>query len=214
MAINTTGLRAPQQSRSQQTLERILSSSTSLITKKSYEDVSIAEIAQHARISVGGFYTRFENKEALFGTLLDRLGKETADRIETALARDWSKKSLYELLHFIVANNAGLYEKYRGILIVVHVRTRLMQTHDDDARRAYNERIVTRIENLLLRKRDEISGRQPRVAIRLASACMSAMLRDAIVFGDTRLYPKPGGRATVARQVANVMHTYLAGEVS
>jgi len=212
--MSTIGHRAPQQARSQQTLERILASSTSLMSKKSYEDVSIAEIAEHARISVGGFYTRFENKDALFGTLLNRLGRETDDKIETALARNWSKKSLHDLLHFIVANNAELYEKYRGILIVVHVRTRLMQTHDDDAHRAYNEHIVTRIENLLLRKRDEISGRQPRVAIRLAIACMSAMLRDAIVFGDTRLYPKPGGRATVARHVANIVHTYLAGEVS
>ncbi len=212
--MNITGLRAPQQSRSQQALERILSSSTSLITKKSYEDVSITEIAEHARISVGGFYTRFENKEALFGTLLIRLGEETDDRIKAALAIDWSKKRLPELLHFIVANNAELYEKYRGILSVVHARTRLMQTHGDDSRRAYNKHIVTRIERLLLRKRDEISSRQPRVAIRLAIACMSAMLRDAIVFGDTSLYPKPGSRATVARHVANVMHTYLAGDAS
>ena len=78
--MDTTGLRTPQQSRSRLTLERILSSSTALITEKSYEEVSIAEIAERARISVGGFYSRFENKEALFGTLLHRLGQETDDR--------------------------------------------------------------------------------------------------------------------------------------
>lgn len=212
--MNTIGLRAPQQPRSQQTLERILSSSTSLITEKSYEDVSIAEIAERARISVGGFYSRFENKEALYFTLLNRLGQETDDRIETALGKDWSKTSLHELLYYIVANNAEIYEKYRGILTVVHIKMRLSNPHDDGPRRAYNEHIVARIEKLLLLKRDEIPCRQPRVAIRMAIACMSAMLRDAIVFGDTSLYPKPGSRVTVTRHVAEVMHLYLAGAAS
>lgn len=212
--MSTIGLRAPQQSRSQQTLERILSSSTALITEKSYEDVSVAEIAERARISVGGFYSRFENKEALFGTLLDRLGQETDVRIEKALAKDWSNTSLHELLHFIVSNNAEVYEKYRGVLTVVHIKTRLVRPEDDNARCAYNEHIVTRIEKLLLRKGDEMPHRQPRVAIRTAIACMSAMLRDAIVFGEVSLYPKPGSRAIVIRHVADVMHRFLAGDAS
>lgn len=210
--MDGTGLRTPQQSRSQQTLERILSSSTTLIAEKSYEDVSVAEIAERAQISVGGFYSRFENKEALFGTLLNRLGQETDERIEEALANDWSNTSLRDLLHFIVTNNAEVYERYRGVLTVVHIKTRLVRPHDDNARRAYNERIVARIEKLILTKRDEIPRRQPRVAIRTAIACMSAMLRDAIVFGEIGLYPKPGSRAIVTRHVAEVMRLYLTGE--
>ena len=132
-------MRVPQQSRSQHALERILSSSTALIGEKSYEEVSIAEIASRARISVGSFYSRFENKDALFGMLLYQLGKETHDRIDRAIERDWSKKSLRELLLYIVTNNAEIYEKYRGILIVVHINRRLLKPQNDEARRAYND---------------------------------------------------------------------------
>lgn len=211
--MGATGCRAPQQTRSQQTLERILSSSTTLISKKSYDDVSIAEIAARAQISVGGFYSRFENKKALFSMLETRLGQETQDRIDAALDTDWSETGLHELLHFVVANNAEIYEKYRGVLTAVHVRTRILKSRkEDDARRTYNESLVAQIETLLLNKRDEIQCRRPRVAIRTAIACMSAMLRDAIVFGDTSLYPKPGSTAIVTRQVADVMYRYLTAE--
>ncbi len=184
------------------------------MTKKSYEDVSIAEIAAHAKISIGGFYSRFDSKEALYSELLNRLGQETDEKIEAALAKDWSKTSLQDLLLFVVASNAEIYDKYRGILAVVHLKTRLLQPDNDKTRLAYNEGIVVRIEKLLMLKRDDIRRRQPKVAIRLAVACMSAMLRDAIVFGDTSLYAKPVNRASISRHVADFMHLYLAGDAS
>lgn len=210
--VNTI-VRAPQQSRSQKTLERILSSSTSLISVKSYDDLSIAEIASSARISVGGFYSRFENKEALFSRLVERLGQETEDRITAALAADWSKTSLQQLLFFVVNNNAEIYEKYRGVLTAVHIKTRGSQRpKDESARHTYNQNIVARMETLLLIKRDDIAHGRPRMAIRTAIACMTAMLRDAVVFGDTSLYPKPGSTKIISRHVASVMYHYLAAK--
>lgn len=204
------GLRAPQQARSQLTLERILSSSTALIAEKSYDDMSIAEIAHKAGISVGAFYSRFSDKEALFLKLQRRLGEETRERIASALSRDWSKTSLRGLLQHVVRNNAELYNKYRGVLTTVHVRTRVLRSPTENAaRRSYNAGIASEIEQLILIKRDEITHRQPRVAIRTAIVCMSAMLREALVFGDTSLYPKPGDTAVVVRNVSDVMQRYL-----
>lgn len=209
--MNDSGLREPRQTRSQQTLKRILQSSTALIAEQSYDEVTIAEIAERAEISVGGFYSRFQNKEALLRVLQERLGQETQNRINTALAKDWSVTSLYDLLYFIVSNNAELYEKYRGVLTVIHIRTRVLDSRVEDAtRRAYNVNIVAQLETLLLVKRDEIRHHRPRVAIRTAIACMTSMLRDAIVFNDTDLYPVPRSRRVITRQVAKVMQQYLA----
>lgn len=204
-------IRAPQQTRSRQTLERILSSSTVLVAEKSYADVSIAEITRKASVSVGAFYSRFKNKEALFVALQGRLGEETQERLRAAMNRDWAKSSLQKLLRHVVENNVELYEKYRGVLAAIHLQTRVLRpVGADAARRSYNDKLVSQIEELILKKRNEVVHHQPRVAIRVAIACMSAMLRDAIVFGDTSLYPKPGDPGTVTRQVTEVMYRHLA----
>ena len=192
-------------------MNRILQSSTALIAEQSYDDVTIAEIAERAQISIGGFYSRFQNKEALLGVLQERLGQETQNRINAALAKDWSVMSLYDLLHFIVSNNAELYEKYRGVLTVIHLRTRVLDPRGEDGTHlAYNRKLVVQLETLILIKRDQIRHRRPRVAIRTAIACMTSMLRDAIVFNDTDLYPVPRNRKIITRLVAKVMHQYLA----
>lgn len=185
-----------------------------LISEKAYDNVSIAEIASSARISVGGFYSRFENKEALFGALQSRFAEETKGRIDAALAKDWSKASLRELLTFVVTNNAELYNKYRGVLTAVYIRTRVLEPGANEGLRSYNDTIVRQLETLILRKRDEISCQQCRVAVRTAVACMSAMLRDAIVFRDRSLYPKPGTTVVVIRQVAAVMYHHLTSEAA
>lgn len=212
--MNTQGLRIPTQSRSQQTLERILNSSRELIAEQSYDEVTIAQIAKRAAISVGGFYSRFENKEALFSALQENLATETQSRIVDAQAMDWSSKNLLDLLHYIVSGNADLYEKYRGVLTVVHLRTRIMQVESptdqsDQARLSYNNKIISQLEDLILIKREQIRHKQPKVAIRTVIACMTSMLRDAIVFQDRSLYPGTKNKQAVIRQVSMVMYHYL-----
>ena len=211
--MDNLDLREPRQSRSKQTLERIMASGAALIAEQSYDEVTIAEIAGRAQISVGGFYSRFKNKEALFSTLKKNFAQETQNRLAAALTEDWSSTSLYDLLFLIVSSNAELYEKYRGVLTVVHLRTHsLHRPEDDSARTAYNRDIVTKLETLLLLKREQVLHRQPKVAIRTAIACMTSMLKDAIVFNDTSLYPQPRDSQTIARRVAQVMYRYLATE--
>jgi AcrR family transcriptional regulator len=207
--MNASDLMTPVQSRSQQTLERILASSTELIAEQSYEDLTIADIASRASISVGGFYSRFKNKEALYRTLRDRLSAETQQRITQAQARNWDTASLQDLVVHIVGRNAELYEKYRGVLRITHLKSRDLIANDQtDAIRAYNRKIVESLEALFLLKRAEIRHRQPRPAIRIAIACMASMLREAIVFGDTSLYPK-NQRRVIVHSVAQVMCGYL-----
>ncbi|MGI9289046.1 MAG: TetR/AcrR family transcriptional regulator [Pseudomonadales bacterium] len=210
-----TGLRKPTQSRSEETLKRILQAGTSLVAERSYDDVTIMDISTRAQISVGGFYARFQNKEALLNALQQKLAEETQSELTAALSQDWTAKRLSDLIDTVVAGNAALYEKYRGVLQAVHLKTRVLQDSDELNEVAkYNEVLVRQLEDLLLKKRDEINHRHPKVAIRVAVACMSSMLRDAIVFQQSALYPKPADRRTITRSVAQVMHQYLVGASS
>lgn len=65
MATPRTGVRAPQQQRSRESLERVLRAGEKLLAKKGYEGFTIAEVSRDAALSVGSVYGRFESKDAL-----------------------------------------------------------------------------------------------------------------------------------------------------
>ena len=96
--------------------------------------------------------------------------------------------------------------------IVGTAETRVLQSRKDPELQSYNDNIVAQLERLILKKREEIVRPQCKVAIRTAVACMTAMLRDAIVFRDRTMYPKPRTTAIVTRHVTDVMYHYLATE--
>jgi AcrR family transcriptional regulator len=59
----------PQQNRSRRTLDRLLEASESLLKRKRFEEISVAELAREPRSSVGSFYARFPGKDALLDFL-------------------------------------------------------------------------------------------------------------------------------------------------
>ncbi len=76
------GAKPALQKRSQKTRDKLLNSLENLLKKKSFEEISISEIAKGAKVSPASIYRRFENKEAFIPVLFEIYLK----RIE-----DWSK---------------------------------------------------------------------------------------------------------------------------
>ena len=63
---------APKQARSQRTLNRLLDAAESLFLERPPHEVSVADIVRRAKSSVGGFYARFADKDALLRALQRR----------------------------------------------------------------------------------------------------------------------------------------------
>ena len=59
------------QARSIQTRNRIVAAFEALLKEKAFEDISVAEIASKAGVSVGAIYRRFENKDAFIPLILE-----------------------------------------------------------------------------------------------------------------------------------------------
>lgn len=59
------------QARAKETRNRLVAALVSLLKEKAYEDISVAEIAKRADVSVGSVYRRFENKDAFIPVVLD-----------------------------------------------------------------------------------------------------------------------------------------------
>src|SRR3954463_16064866 len=71
-ALNPARL-AAQQARSTETSNRLLAAAEALFAEQSFDDTSVAEIAERAGVTTGAFYARFRDKEALLEVLEEQL---------------------------------------------------------------------------------------------------------------------------------------------
>lgn len=75
----------PRQARSRATMERILSAVEDLLTEKSFDQITIAEISARAASAPTAIYARFSDKTALLLAVHERFRQRTADRILAAV---------------------------------------------------------------------------------------------------------------------------------
>jgi AcrR family transcriptional regulator len=79
------GLRPPQQARSRAALQRLLASAEHVLINDGPEELTIARVAEHAGVSVGGVYRRFAGKEQLIDAVKQALAERLEDSMATAL---------------------------------------------------------------------------------------------------------------------------------
>jgi AcrR family transcriptional regulator len=82
-----SGLRPPQQARSRAALQRLLTSAEHVLVNEGLEEFTIARVAEHAGVSVGGVYRRFASKEQL----IDAVRQALLEQLEEALAEAFDK---------------------------------------------------------------------------------------------------------------------------
>ncbi|HSG34702.1 MAG TPA: TetR/AcrR family transcriptional regulator [Sphingomonadaceae bacterium] len=68
---------APRQERSRQTAGKFVSAAMDLLHDKTFAELSVAELAKHAKRSVGVFYQRFGSKDDFLEVLLDAFFEES-----------------------------------------------------------------------------------------------------------------------------------------
>ncbi len=87
-APGAAGLRPPQQARSRAALRRLLASAEHVLINLGPDELTIARVAEHAGVSVGGVYRRFTGKEQLIDAvkqaLVERLEQSVVSALEAA----------------------------------------------------------------------------------------------------------------------------------
>src|SRR5206468_8661548 len=93
-------VKPPQQARSQKTLERLLDAAEELIAEHGVASVTVSEVVRRAESSVGAFYARFPDKDALLATLHERSCVEALATAELALdSKRWESSDLATAIH-------------------------------------------------------------------------------------------------------------------
>ncbi|MDZ4376362.1 MAG: helix-turn-helix domain-containing protein [Phenylobacterium sp.] len=112
------------QVRSREAQARLLKAGERVFAQKGYDEAHVSDIAAAADCSVGSFYRRFRDKEALFRALhmqfKVRIGRNMARFLATP---EWSDKPTYEVLHTLIGNSARVIERHQGFFRALFQRT-------------------------------------------------------------------------------------------
>ena len=176
----------PKQARSEQTLYRLLDAAEELIQEKGLADVSIPEIVRRAGSSVGGFYARFKDKNELLRALEERFLQRLDEQVvELADPGHWQRATTAEIVASCINELVSTYRAEHNMISAFLVRAAADVEIRKEGMR-FRQRVESRISELLLTRRDEISHPQPEVAIDLAVQLAFGLMLQNVIFGDLR----------------------------
>jgi AcrR family transcriptional regulator len=204
-------LNPPQQARSRATLERLLASTQELLAEKRFEEATVAEIVRRARSSVGSFYARFPDKEALFAVFDRDLFERGRAQWDAFLdPRRWENRRAAEIVAEVARLLVWKNRAFQPLLTALALYAR----SSPDPRflqgsRRLNEHVVEKLSALLLARRREIAHPKPRRGIEVGLLMIAAAAREAILFGDTLLSGAGADDGDLASELARAYRAYL-----
>lgn len=178
--------RPPQQTRSQETLDRILDAAESVLEEKSFTEATLAEIMERAGVTVGAFYRRFPDKDALLHLLDERFFQELHERGDELLdPAHWRGASAAEIIGEFARTAVEVYAAKRGVARSVFLRARVDPVIQASGRQV-NAHYIERLRALLLEpsRRSEVTHPEPERAIALGFMMFFGALRETTVFGE------------------------------
>jgi AcrR family transcriptional regulator len=171
---------APQQARSQETLDRFLEATEELLREKNFDEITIADIVARADRTVGSFYARFDDKVAVVKTLTSR--RVEAMRFlgdEILTPQVWTR---YPVRQLIETSMNSLCELYRSSGHVFSAAV-TMASNDAEGRQQRNhlhDYLADRMHAVLVAHPDVDARSMSRIA--LAAEVVGAVIDARLIF--------------------------------
>jgi AcrR family transcriptional regulator len=202
-------VRAPQQTRSQKTLDRILDAAEKLLVKKTFEEISVAEIVKKARSSIGSFYARFADKDALLLVLQARFYTESLLTAQAALdPKNWEKVPLSTIIPSVVTFMCEAYVERIGLRRALLAR---MVTDERFRRPAtdLSREVCTLITTLAQTRRREIQHEDIALAVDVCHRIVFSVLDQHYTFAGGSPTGRRMDMQTMARELSTACSAYL-----
>ena len=202
----------PKQNRSEATLTRILRAAQDLLEEHTFNELSVQLVVKRAKCSVGTFYGRFADKEALLDSL-DEIYARDLVRDFQEIAEEWSLRSLTlpalvgEASRFLVA----FPRQRRGVVraLILHARLHPAGSFGDRTRRMVGG--TPEIVRVFLGYADSIRHPNPRRAARFAMVQALTTVREYVLFPEGPASAEPLSDDDTAHEVARSWYHYLTG---
>jgi AcrR family transcriptional regulator len=161
-------IKPPQQARSQKTLERILVAAETLIIEKGVEATTVTEIARTAKSSVGAFYARFNDKEALLRTLIERFTGQAIATVDDILQpHRWEGIPFEQVIHQCVSFMLRIFHERRWLIVGFTVRAAKNPGISEYGERLGSS-VAERVYQLIEARNEPVSHPNPRAAVDFA----------------------------------------------
>ena len=179
-------VRPPKQVRSQETLDRILDAAEALVQEKGFDDTPVSEIVRRAGSSVGAFYSRFGDKDALLHALYERYLEQAVATADAALDPErWARTGVAAIVSSVVSFLVQIYREQEGL-----IRAFVLRNRTDPAFRARRDRLSHYVSDglaaLLAARTDEISHPDPARAGAFGMTLVFSTLDSTMLFGEMR----------------------------
>jgi AcrR family transcriptional regulator len=186
----------------------MLDAAESLLESKSFDALSVAEVAARAGVTIGAFYARFADKEALLEALEARVTETVLASLQSVIdSRALDGLRLDEALRRYFEALVESYQATRGA-----GRALVLRSHIDGRLRGRLERLNSegppRMLRLLL-SANRIKHPKPKQALDLALLVVRSTLRETILFQESTLGGGPMPPAVLAEELTRLFLTYL-----
>jgi AcrR family transcriptional regulator len=200
-------VKRPMQQRSQQTLERILEAAEALIVEVGFDRATVAEIVKRADSSVGSFYTRFKDKDALLRCLIDRFVDEVSVTIDSAVRPElWSnagfERVCQSLVHFMMR-----MMRERALLIKAIAQVTMNDPELGAFRDRFIERTVSGLTGLLEARGETMTCENPETALKMVSWMVINVFEASVV--QNMEHPEGMKREECEAELCNMILSYL-----
>lgn len=203
-------VREPRQARSIETYNRLLDAAEEILLTTSFDDMTVAEVAAKAHVTIGAIYARFRDKDALLRRLEQRMNEEflTLNQENTGDLEHVTFDGMVLSHH---RRLISVYRRRRGI-----ARALVLRAHRDPALRRRIERLNLR--NLprfarAIRKHAAIEHPHPDRAIQFALIAVRSICREVILFRESWPGAKPVSDDELARELTRQFLSYLGVRV-
>jgi AcrR family transcriptional regulator len=113
----------PRQRRSRETRDRLLQATRELLEERTFEDLTIQQIATRAGCPVGAFYGRFGGKEAILPQLLQMHYAEVEREVSTAFRPEaWLGAPLERRVDAVVDHLLSVAQRQPGLIRTLVLR--------------------------------------------------------------------------------------------
>ena len=168
------------QQRSQDTQRNLMSAVHYCLQSKFFEHISIKELCDYADVSVGTFYRRFKNKEALLPLLYQDFGQDLIKWIDTLALNQYT--SLSQAVKGITQQTHEFFMANRSLFRTIHLNSRLHSNLVAGEALVDRREVYRRIAQILLRFSDEISAQDKKSAVNMVIFAMIAALLDKVLY--------------------------------
>jgi AcrR family transcriptional regulator len=180
------GAHPPRQLRSLDAIQRIADAGRQLFAAKDFDEVTVADLAAGAGVSVGAFYLRFRSKEHLVAFLLGDISEMLQEQVLRESDSDrWNGASLTDVLSWYLGTAARAFAVHRGILRPATLIAR--QTRDPELLElltTFNTTVHGRFRALMIERRHLITHPDPDLALNMVLLWTSAAIREAVLYRE------------------------------